>query len=148
MDLFFNAITNFGTSRVMKVVVKFHRNCVCSFWEESKCIFWGVTPLSPETLLDPNFFFLMSWTNFSTSRVVKMVVKFNWNCMCSFGEESKYIFWAVPLKSPYSQIFLMSWTNFGMSWVLKVVVKFHRNCVYRLRRKQIPVWGGNPLPLP
>ena len=24
-----------------KVMVKFHCNWVCSFWEESKCIFWG-----------------------------------------------------------------------------------------------------------
>ena len=28
----------------MKVVVKFHRNWVCDFREESKYLFWGATP--------------------------------------------------------------------------------------------------------
>ena len=45
----------FGTSQVMKVVMKFHQTCVCSFWEESKYLFWGATP-SPIDPLDLQFF--------------------------------------------------------------------------------------------
>ena len=39
--------TIFGISRVMKVAVRFHQNCVCSFWEESKYRFWGATHVDP-----------------------------------------------------------------------------------------------------
>ena len=42
--------------------------------------------------LRPWFFFLL-WTNFGTSWVMKAVVKFHQNCVCRFGEESKYLFW-------------------------------------------------------
>jgi len=30
----------------------------------------------------------MSWTNFATSRVMKVVVNFHWNCECCFREEA------------------------------------------------------------
>ena len=55
--IFFDAVNNLciGTSRVMKVVAEFHRNCVCGFGEESKYLFWGTTPkLAP---LGPECFF-------------------------------------------------------------------------------------------
>ena len=40
----------------------------------------------------PWFCFFMPWTNFSASQVMKFVVTFHQNCMCSFGKEDLSVY--------------------------------------------------------
>ena len=67
--------------------------------------------ITDKTVNTNGFLFLFLWTNFGTSRMIKVVVKFHQNCVCGFGEESKYIYWGAtdttppPRRSPSTPMF-------------------------------------------
>ena len=105
---FFMSWTNFSTSWVMKVVVKFHWNCVCSFWEKKANTSFGGHPLIDTLRLQ---FFLMMWKIFGTAWVTKVMVKFNQNCVCSFREQRKCIFWGAPPGHPLRARFFNAMNN-------------------------------------
>ena len=82
-----------------------------------------------------------------TSRVMKVVAEFHRNCVCGFGEESKYIFWAAtPHRPPSTPIFFYGVTKLWYTMNDESCGEVSSElCVSFIRRKQIPFSGAMPL---
>ena len=129
------------------------------------------------------YFFLMPWTNFGTSQVMKFVVKFYYLPPRAMREAGDIETALSVRPSVHKHLQLLLWNhthNFDETWqqpsspgmyqslftaltknpspkrvlrgvalqkrylVMKVVVKIHQNCMYSLRKKQISILGGQP----